>query len=54
LPDFDLSDFEFSKEYITTPELIDFFEVFEFHSLIRDTQKKLSNWTTLGKKVQIV
>ncbi len=54
LSDFDLDDYEFHKDEIETPELIEFFKNLEFFSLLKADEIKKENWESSWKKVQII
>ncbi len=51
--DFHLEDYAFVPEEITNPEVSDFFESLEFHSLVTSTKPK-QWWDDIWKNVQII
>jgi len=54
LPWFDLEDYSFSPKEIQTPELFEYFKELEFHSLLTNNQRELSNWEKVWEKVNII
>ena len=51
--DFDISEYDFKEEKLFTPEVIEFFEKLEFHSLIKEKKEK-QKWKDTWKKVKII
>jgi len=47
IPDFELEKYAFQPSEILTPELYDFFEELEFHSLMSERKIELQNWKNL-------
>lgn len=54
LPNFALENHLFITDNLTTPSVLVFFEVNEFHSLLSERQVKTQNWDSLWLKVQII
>ena len=56
LEDFDIEDFKFEKNNLVNENVIEFFEKYEFNSLVWEEKvvMKLQNWNDLGLKVHII